>query len=151
MNPEEQKQLVDLIVANKWIAGAALGIGIFVRLLKSDVKFTPSIPPRWRPLVALAGGILAGVLDAAARGTPWKRAILQGVIAAGVAIATHDVAIASILNGREIKLMARFPFVRLEPEIPGWTTTRKSQRPLAEPGIPPVVIPPHDPPPPPLT
>lgn len=146
MTPE-QTQLVDLLANNKWLAATALAIGIVVRLMKTDVKFTPSIPPRWRPLVALGLGIVGGVVDAAARGTPWRRAVLGGVVAAGVAIATHDVAIASLLNGRELKVTSTAPFLKLEPEVPGWTTERKSQRPGMQPGTPPVQVPPQDPPP----
>jgi hypothetical protein len=85
-----------------YIAIAAALIGLVVRLLKQDVAFLPTVPSKYRPAVALALGLVAGVLEAASQGTPWKQAILNGLLAAGTAIVGHGVLIDGLRGGREL-------------------------------------------------
>lgn len=85
-----------------YLAIAAAVIGLIVRLLKQDVTFLPTIPARWRPVVAVALGVAAGVLDKAATGVLWREAILNGVLAGFTAIAGHGVLITSARDGREL-------------------------------------------------
>lgn len=91
-----------LILAHKWLALAALGIGLVVRLLKSDTKIPIDIPPRLRVWAALGLGIVAGVIDKVANGgTPWKDALLWGLSAAITAIVAHATVVDSLRGGRE--------------------------------------------------
>jgi len=68
---------------------AILGGGI-IRLLKEDVSATPTIPARLRPYVSLAFGCIVGVVDALAMGTPWPKAILDGLTIGALPIAGHE-------------------------------------------------------------
>lgn len=102
MNPELQ-QIIDLTVHYKWWALATLVIGLIVRLLKDDTKL-PTFPAKWRSLLAIFLGIVAGVIDKIASGTSYKHAMLGGLIASFVSIVGHDVFIEGIRNGKEIPL-----------------------------------------------
>lgn len=98
----ELKALAELSLDRKWLAATALLIGLVVRVLKSDIKLTPTIPSRWRPWLAIGLGVVAGVLDAMVRGTMWKKAIAEGVVAAVMAMVGHDLFIAGLRGGREL-------------------------------------------------
>lgn len=91
-----------LLKAHAWIALAAILVGLLVRVLKSDVKITPTIPARYRPFLALALGQLAAVLDHVASGTPWRDAAIGGFIAAVVAMVGHEAAIEKLRGGQEL-------------------------------------------------
>ncbi len=83
-----------------WLIVGAL-IGALVRMLKSN-RIPFAVPPRARPWLALGLGQLAGVVDAMARGTAWKSALLAGLLASVTAIVGHDVVIESVRGGAEI-------------------------------------------------
>jgi len=85
-----------------YVAIAAAVIGLVVRLLKEDVSFLPTVPSKYRPAVALGLGLVAGVLEAASRGTPWKQAVLDGLFAASAAIVGHGVFVDAMRGGREL-------------------------------------------------
>lgn len=85
-----------------WIGLSALVIGLLVRLLKSDTPLPFSIPAKWRPVAAIALGLLSGVLHALSTGTPWRDALVGGLSAGMVAIVGHDVGIESIRGGVEL-------------------------------------------------
>lgn len=91
-----------LLKAHAWIGLAALLVGLLVRLLKSDVPITPTIPARYRPFLALALGQVAAVLDHVASGTPWKDAAIGGFLAAVVAMLGHEAAIEKLRGGQEV-------------------------------------------------
>lgn len=95
-------QLLELARAHKWAALAAFLIYWIVRLLKSDTKIPIDIPPRGRAPLALALGVLAGVLDKFAQGTTWTDALTWGIGAAMFAIFGHNIITQSLLGGREI-------------------------------------------------
>lgn len=82
----------------------ALGIGFAVRMVKKD---TFVFPPRWhipsaaRPLLAMALGVLGGMVDMVARGTPWKDALLQGLASAALAMTGHAVLVEGVNGGQE--------------------------------------------------
>lgn len=103
----ELQSILDLIERHQWVGLAAVIIGLVVRLMKDDTRFPPlSIPPRWRPWVALALGVVSGVLQAASTGTPWKDALLGGVVSACTAIAGHDTIVNSLRGGRDVPMPA---------------------------------------------
>lgn len=93
-----------------WVAAAALIIGAVVRYLKTDSPLPAwlHVPPGWRPWLAVALGIVAGVLDAVAMGTPWADAVAKGVLAAVGAMAGHHLVIEKGRGGKELHV----PFAR---------------------------------------
>jgi len=98
--------LVAMLAEHRWVAACALVIGAIVRVLKSDSPL-----PEWlhvskerRPWLAMALGIVAGVLEAIAGGTPWARALAEGLAAALLAIAGHEVVIEKARGGKEIPI-----------------------------------------------
>lgn len=106
MSIEEITQFVQqvwaLIVAHKWVPLAALIIGLVVRLLKSDTKIPITIPPRARIWTVFVLGVAAGILERITSGTPWKQALLEGVLAAALAIIGHNALIDSLRGGKEL-------------------------------------------------
>lgn len=97
-----------LILSHHWVALAAVSIGAFVRLLKSDSPVPKWLHlPAWayapnaRVWVAVGGGVLTGVLDRMAGGDTWGPAILSGLFACGAAIVGHETIVESIRGGRE--------------------------------------------------
>lgn len=100
----DPQQLIDLVTQKKWIAIAALVIGFVVRLLKSDTKIPVDIPPRYRVWLALALGGAAGALDklVGQEGVTWTAALVQGLLAAVLAIVGHNVVIDSLRGGKEL-------------------------------------------------
>lgn len=83
-----------------WIPIAALIIGAVVRLLKSDTPL-PTVPPKWRPVLALVLGLVAGVLTKVASGIDWQTALEGGLGAASIAIFGHDFVVAGLRDGKE--------------------------------------------------
>jgi hypothetical protein len=116
---------LDLIAKHQWVALSALVIGLLVRLLKEDTRFPPfAIPARWRPVLAVGLGVVSGVLQAASTGTPWRDAVLGGLVSAFLAIAGHETVVNSLRDGKDVPMPAaliRKPAVRvasLEPPTP---------------------------------
>jgi hypothetical protein len=126
MNPS---QLADLVLQHKWIGAAAIGIGMIVRLLKSDTKIPLDVDPRLRVWLALALGAASGAVDKLieAGDTTWTIALVQGSAAAMLAILGHATVIGSLRDGKEIA-------------VPGLT---KANTPPG-PGKPPSLPPPND-------
>lgn len=105
-----------LLISPSWLGVAALVIGTMIRLLKGDpaVSWFPpflparwrTLPPAWRPRVALALGVASSVVEKRAQGAPWPAAavggLLEGLAAGGVAIAGHEVLVESLRKGREL-------------------------------------------------
>jgi hypothetical protein len=129
MQPED---LGNLIAQHKWVAVAAVIISLCVRLLKSDTKIPIDIPPQYRVWLALGLGGAAGALDkltATGDDVTWTSALVQGLIAAAVAIVSHNVVIDSVRGGKE--------FV-----VPGLTKTNVPPGPGKPPSISPPPLPP---------
>lgn len=104
MNPDIQA-LLDLAMQHKWVAVAALVVGMLTRAMKEDSTFLPFVvPSRWRPLLALGLGIASGVLQKVSTGTPWREALLGGAISGVLAIIGHDVIIEGLRGGKELPL-----------------------------------------------
>lgn len=101
----DPKPFLDLIAKHQWVGLAALVIGFVVRLLKEDSRFPPfALPARWRPLLAMGLGVVSGILQAVSTGTPWRDAILGGLVSAFVAIAGHDAIVGSLRDGKDVPL-----------------------------------------------
>lgn len=92
-------------IAHAWWALAALAIGAVVRLLKDDqplpVVGAFTLPPQYRGWAALVLGLISGVIQAIATGTPWFTAILQGLGAGAAAITGHQTIVEGMRGGRE--------------------------------------------------
>src|SRR5574338_298624 len=95
-------QLIALVIAHKWIAVAAVLIGAIVRALKQDTPIPITIVAKYRPWLALGLGQVSGVLQALSTGTPWKEALVGGLVSSVVAILGHDLVIESMRNGKEL-------------------------------------------------
>jgi hypothetical protein len=96
------QDLIAAIQAHAWPLVAALVIGFLVRIGKDDVSSLPTIPKRFRPLVALGLGLVSGACDAIVRGTPWKQALGMGLVSSFLAMGGHDVIIEAIRGGKEV-------------------------------------------------
>lgn len=98
--------LIILCKAHAWLPLSAFGIGLVVRLLKSDTVLPINIPPKYRLWLALGLGVVAGVLDKAAQGIDWPTAIVGGLVAGGMAVIGHDGIVESLRGGKEIPMPA---------------------------------------------
>lgn len=96
--------ILDLLAQNKYVALAALCIGLIVRLLKSDTKIPIDIPPRARFWLGLGLSLVAGVLEKLGTGLPWKQAMLDGLVAWGLAVLGHNAVIDSLRGGKEFAI-----------------------------------------------
>lgn len=85
------------------VVGGAI-IGMIVRLLKSERVPTPfdKIPPKLRPLFALALGALQAPIETIVSGTPWPTALVNGLLAAAFAVFAHQTVIEGLRDGKEV-------------------------------------------------
>lgn len=98
-------QILDLIAQHQWVGVAALVVGFVVRLMKDDASFPPfAVPARWRPFLALGLGVASGVLRAGSTGTPWRDAILGGLVSGFIAIAGHATVVDGVRDGKDVPL-----------------------------------------------
>lgn len=97
-----EQQVVDLVSQHKWFALAAMAIWAIVRLLKHDGPIPINIPAKYRAPLALGLGVIAGVIDKIASGTPWRTALVGGLFAGFAAISGHDIVTHSLRGGREV-------------------------------------------------
>ena len=99
----ETDQLLELIAAHKWVPLAAAVIVFTVRLQKAGkLPGLSRIPSNYRPFLALALGVTSGILNRIVEGTRWQTALLDGVLSALIAIASHDTVIEGLRGGLEI-------------------------------------------------
>lgn len=95
-------ELGTLAAEHKRSAVLALAIASLVRLMKADGGFPFTVPPRWRPCLALGLGAIGGAVDAITTGLPLPRAVLRGLGSGCFAIAAHDTVIEGLRGGREL-------------------------------------------------
>lgn len=122
----DPSQLGDLIAQHKWVAVSAIVISFAVRILKSDTVL-PTIPPRARIWFAIGLGIVAGVLEKVATGTTWTKALVDGVVAALLAVVSHEAIIASLRSGKEFPI----PGLMVEGKTPSPTAPITVEPPVA--------------------
>lgn len=97
--------IIPLIQSHAWVPLAALVIGFLVRTLKSDAFVLPSwaaVAAPYRPLLVLALGVVSGVLDAIVGGTPWRDALVGGLLSALMALIGHTTIVDVLRGGRDI-------------------------------------------------
>lgn len=99
-------QIIAAIQGNRAavLAVASMAIWAVVRLLKSDTRIPIALPPRVRPWLSVALGLLAGVLERATTGVPWQRAVFDGLIAGQLPQLAHDVLVEWGRGGRDLPL-----------------------------------------------
>lgn len=105
MDPSQYDYIVRLVEQKAWIPLAAVVIGLFVRLTKSDrfaAWFPLNVPPQGRAALALALGLVAGVISEFAKSGNWKSAVIGALLAGLMPIAAHDIVIEGRRNGREL-------------------------------------------------
>lgn len=113
--------LLALAQSHAWLAFSALLIGLVVRMLKDDAFILPaswSVASKYRPLVAVGLGLVSGVLDAVVRGTPWRDAIVGGLLAALVAMLGHTGLVDVLRGGRDIGVPDLTPTEPAAPQRP---------------------------------
>lgn len=113
--------LLALAQSHAWLAFSALLIGLVVRMLKDDAFILPaswSVAAKYRPLVAAGLGLVSGVLDTVVRGTPWRDAIVGGLLAALVAMLGHTGLVDVLRGGRDIGVPDLTPTEPAAPQRP---------------------------------
>lgn len=98
----ELEGLLVLIRTGGWVPFAAAIVGALVRLTKDDTKVPVNVPAEWRPWLAMALGLLQGVLVHVAAGVTWKAALLGGVGAGAMAVVGHVLGIEVMNDGKEL-------------------------------------------------
>lgn len=88
--------------AHAWPIVAALVVGVLVRVLKQDVRWTPTIPADYRPAVAMALGLTSGVCESVVAGVPLGEAMIRGGVSALLAMGSHHVVVEKLRGGREL-------------------------------------------------
>ena len=77
----------------------AVLIGATVRMLKADTVFPVTVKnKRWYAPISVGLGVLAGVLDHAYYGTPWRIALVRGLFAGFLPIVGHDMVVKGVLG-----------------------------------------------------
>lgn len=86
-------QILDLARRGAWLPLAAAIIGLLAFLAKQERLggLFSRVPVQQRPRVIAALGVLAGILDAVVRGTPWPQAVTNGLLSGGLAMLVHGV------------------------------------------------------------
>lgn len=93
-----------LAQAHGWILALSFVVGAVVRGLKPDVPIPVNVPPRARPLVALALGVFGGavlMVFEVVPGLAWPRALVGGFLAGGLAVVGHETLVESLRAGRD--------------------------------------------------
>jgi hypothetical protein len=85
------------------IFASAIAVGAVVRALKDDTVL-PTVPKKWRPVLAIALGQVHAVLMMVVGGKTWKTSIIEGATVSVLAVAGHLVGIEKIRGGKEIPL-----------------------------------------------
>lgn len=94
--------VVDMIQKRSWLPLGALAVGTVVRLLKTDIRFFPDVPPRARIWACFALGQVAGTLEAVIAGKTYKEAVVWGLTQSVMAILGQEMFINSLRGGKEI-------------------------------------------------
>lgn len=84
-----------------YVAGIAGAIHLLMWLLKFSTFLEAKIPARVRPLVAFGLGQIGAIFDMLVSGTPRSKAIVTGLIATTIAIATQETLWNGIFGGWE--------------------------------------------------
>lgn len=96
MVPMDFAALVELLKSHSWLAIAIFVVGVLVRLTAKDSKFPVNVPEPWQPVLTLALGTLADVLQEVHSGKPWSVAVNPALI-----VALGVLAVKAYYHGRE--------------------------------------------------
>ena len=94
--------VVDMMQKRAWLPLGALAVAAVVRLLKTDIRFFPDVPPRARIWVCFVLGQVAGMLESVIAGKTYKEAIVWGLTQSVMAVLGQEMFIASLRGGKEI-------------------------------------------------
>lgn len=94
-------ELLQDIVAHKWLPLAVLVVGVLTRALKDDTKLPINIPARWQPVVVLAFSFAYAALQAYASGAPWQTAVKDAATIAVVTMGAFDILVKAVFNGND--------------------------------------------------
>lgn len=140
MNPDD---VITMISQHAWVPLAALVVNLLLRLLKDDTTL-PTIPTRYRFWAAFALGAASGVLDHVMGGTPWRTALVGGLVSAALAVLAQNGIVDSIFAGRELPLPRKIMIPGMPPS-PGKLPSlppEKAQEEATKPGGEPPAVPP---------
>ena len=96
--------VTDMVEKRAWLPLGALAVGLGVRLLKSDIKYFPTLSPNQRRIACLVLGQVAGTIEAVVAGKTYKEAIVWGVTQSILALVGHNLFIEGVRNGKEIPI-----------------------------------------------
>lgn len=103
MPDDEATQLVAFFRGHEWPGVAWIVIAMVVRLLKSDTKIPIDVPAKYRAYLALALGVVSGVLQKVVQEhVDWTTAIVGGVCSAALAAFSHDTIVDAARGGKEL-------------------------------------------------
>jgi hypothetical protein len=88
MDSADLSQVTDLLAGRKWVPLAALFIAVLLRQLKSDAKLPITLSDRGRYILGMVLGLISGGLEAIKMGTPWKTALVGGLVSGALAVLT---------------------------------------------------------------
>jgi hypothetical protein len=97
--------LVQLAKDHSWPLLAAIVVGFLVRLVKEE-RVPINVAPRFRPLLAVALGMVSAICEAVILKTPILTAAIGGFGSAVIAIGGHDVLVEAIFGGKEPSVKA---------------------------------------------
>lgn len=93
-------QWLQLGTDHKYLALAIAMIGWMVSLTSDWSKFPITVPGRYQPLIAVGLGVVYKILLDHQNGTPWWRAIGEGVMIGLVTAGLYDAIIKAIFDGK---------------------------------------------------
>jgi hypothetical protein len=92
--------LINAVRAGQAIAIASTVITILVQLFKAEWTgaLVRKIPARWRVVIPIVLGGVAGILASIAGGVPWLEAVVVGLLSGPSAVFGHEVVVEAILG-----------------------------------------------------
>jgi hypothetical protein len=108
LDPTVFSQLLNLLLTHKWLAASVILILIIMRIFKGDLNvpllapYLAKIPARFRVWIVILLGIASAGVEKVANGIRWSDALIGGVVAAALAVLTHQTVVESIRDGKEI-------------------------------------------------
>lgn len=96
----DTQDLIDAVSSGKVIAIAAAAIMLLVNILKQPWAggYMAKIPKRWRILIPIVLGGVAGILSSVVGGMPWFQALIIGLFTGPTAVFAHEAVIEALFG-----------------------------------------------------
>lgn len=106
---EAIQKFLAIVNAGKWWAVGAAMIYIVVRATKPDVRWAPTLDPRWRPLLAALCGVALSGFYKVLSGESADAALKWGLSAAAAAVLAHVFGIEVARGGKDVPMIGSIP------------------------------------------